>query len=265
MTNPVLEDLGFSLSGRVALVTGGGRGLGRGIALGLAKAGADVAVLAQTPEELALTVRSVQELDRRAIAIEASVAERTQVEKAVGRVVDELGRLDILVNAAGVQVRKAALEVTEGDWDRIFAVNLRGLFFSCQAGARAMIAGGGGKIINITSLTAVIGLPLIAPYVASRGGVSQLTKALAVEWAQHGIRVNAIGPGRFRTSMTEELFLDDEVRESFMRLIPQHRAGMPEDLAGAAVFLASDASSYVTGQTIYVDGGWLASGGNPQR
>lgn len=265
MPPQALEDLKFSLGGRVALVTGGGRGLGRGVALGLAKAGADVAVLAQTRSELAETVSSIRELERRAIAIEASVTDRLLIDKAVRQVVDELGRLDILVNAAGIQLRKPALDVTEDDWDRIFAVNLRGVFFSCQAAARAMIVNGGGRIINITSLTAVIGLPLIAPYVASRGGVSQLTKALAVEWAQHGIRVNAIGPGRFRTSMTEELFLDAEVRNSFMRLIPQNRAGTPEDLAGAAVFLASDASSYVTGQTIYVDGGWLASGGNPPR
>lgn len=265
MPSPGLDDLNFSLAGRVALVTGGGRGLGRGIALALAKAGADVAVLARTPGELEEAVDAIRKQDGRAIAIQASVAERPQIEAAVKQVVDEFGRFDILVNAAGVQLRKPALEVTEDDWDTIFAVNLRGVFFSCQAGARAMLDHGGGRIINITSLTAVIGLPLIAPYVASRGGVSQLTKALAVEWAQYGVRVNAIGPGRFRTSMTEELFVDAEVRDSFMRLIPQNRAGTPEDLAGAAVFLASDASSYVTGQTIYVDGGWLASGGYPLR
>lgn len=265
LPRPRLNELKGGLEGRVAMVTGGGRGIGRGIALALAKAGADVAVLARTASELDEVAGAIEKLGRRTMAIPASVADRQATEIGVRRVVADLGRLDVLVNAAGVQIRKPAVDVTEDDWDQIFNVNLRGVFFCCQAAAKVMRDQRDGRIINITSLTAVIGLPMIAPYVASKGGVSQLTKALAVEWADLGIRVNAIGPGRIRTEMTDKLFQDDIIRESFMRLIPQHRGGTPGDLAGAAVFLASDASSYVTGQTIYVDGGWLASGGNPLR
>jgi NAD(P)-dependent dehydrogenase (short-subunit alcohol dehydrogenase family) len=265
MPAPLLKDLDLSLEGRVAFVTGGGRGIGQAIAVALAKAGADVAVLARTAVELDQTVTMIEAQGRRAISIQASVANRGETDSAVRRVVEHLGRLDILVNAAGMQIRKPALEVTEHDWDQLISVNLRGVFFSCQAGARVMEAQGGGRIINITSLAAVIGLPMIAPYVASKGAVSQLTKALAVEWAGLGIRVNAIGPGRIMTEMTQDLFQDEDIRESLLRVIPQHRAGTAADLAGAAVFLASDASSYMTGQTIYVDGGWLASGGNPKQ
>lgn len=255
----------FDLTGRIALITGAGSGIGRGVALALSSAGAEVVVVGRTLEKLEETRQLITELGGKAWLVRADVAQRTQVEDVVAKAVRESGGLHILVNAAGGQLRKPALEVSEEDWDSLMCVNLKAVFFCCQAAARVMSAQGGGKIINITSLTAVIGLPYLSVYGASKGGVSQLTKSLAVEWAPMGIHVNAIGPGRIRTPMTEPLFQDDVVRESFLRLIPLRRAGIPEDVAGAVVFLASDASNYITGQTLYVDGGWLSSGGNPLR
>lgn len=253
----------FSLAGKVALITGAGSGIGRGLAFAVAAAGAEVVAVGRTVQKLEETCRSIADAGGRAWFIQGDVSQRAHIEEVVSRIVRDRGRLDILVNSAGLQLRKPALEITEEEWDGLMSVNLKAVFFCCQAAARVMAARGGGKIINITSLTAVVGLPSLSAYGASKGGVNQLTKALAVEWAPLGILVNAIAPGRIRTPMTEPLFQNDTVRESFLRLIPQGRAGTPDDLAGAVVFLASDASNYMTGQTLYVDGGWLASGGYP--
>jgi NAD(P)-dependent dehydrogenase (short-subunit alcohol dehydrogenase family) len=174
------------------------------------------------------------------------------------------GRIDVLANCAGIQLRKPALDVTPDEWDVMIDTNLKAVFFCCQAAARRM-ADIGGSIINVTSLTEFIGIPTLSVHGACKGGVAQMTRAMAVEWAASGIRVNAVAPGRIRTPMTEQLFQDDETRESFLRLIPMARLGLASDIGNAAVFLASDASSYVTGQTVVVDGGWMAAGGAPNR
>lgn len=253
----------FRLDGKVAVVLGAGGGLGQAIAFALASAGADIVAIGKTPEPLNQTCQGIRKDGQQAWAYSADLAEPQNIEKAMSWAHVQRGRLDILVNAAGVQLRKPALEVTEEEWDRMVSVNLKGVFFCCQAAARIMARYGTGTIITLTSLTAVIGLSSLSVYGACKGGVAQLMKALAVEWAPIGIRVNAIGPGRIRTPMTEVVFQKDSIRESFLRLIPLGRAGNPNDLVGAAIFLASEASSYITGQTLYIDGGWLASGGNP--
>lgn len=249
----------FSLQGKVALVTGGGRGLGKGMALALAGAGADVAVAARTEKELAGTVDEITALGRRAAGFRVDVLNIPGIRQMVDRVVAEFGRIDVLVNGAGMNIRKPVIEVAEEDWDYLMGVNLKGAFFTAQAAARVMIPRGQGKIINLASLTSEIGLPNICIYGASKGGVSQMTKGMAVEWAPNGINVNAIGPGYFKTAMTAPLFSNEESVSGLVRRIPQGRTGIPEDLAGATVFLASAASDYITGQTIYVDGGWLSS------
>ena len=232
----------------------------------LANAGASIVAASLDDERFG---KSVAQLRRsfgdRLLAVPTDVTSREQVRQLMKKAVDRFGQIDILITAAGVQVRKAAEDFTDDDWQKVLSVNLTGTFLCCQEAARYMMARRYGRIITITSLTAEIGIPNMAAYVASRGGIRQLTKALAVEWAKYGINVNSIGPGRFRTRMTEELFADKSIAESFLKLIPAGRAGVPEDLAGVTVFLASDASAYLTGQTIYVDGGWLAGGGQPSK
>lgn len=253
----------FDLTGKTALVTGASGGIGRGLVLALAEAGADVFAVGRSADALTDACEAVSRAGGKASVIRADVTRLDEIESAVHRAAERSGRLDILVTCAGVQVRKPALDIAEAEWDRLMGVNLKAVFFSCQAAGRIMKAQGDGRIVNMTSLTAEIGLPHLSAYGASKGGVNQLTKALAVEWAPFGIRVNAVGPGRLRTAMTESLFQDEAVRDSFLRAIPLGRAGVPDDLAGAVVFLASDASAYITGQSLYVDGGWLAAGGSP--
>ena len=250
------------LDGRVALVTGGSRGLGLGMALALAHAGADVALASRSREGLERAAGLVRGADRRTLAVPTDVGQREQVGDMIETVADHFGRLDILVNAAGVNVRKPSDEFTEGDWDHLLAINLKGAFFACQAAARLMRRQGGGKIINLGSLAFEIALPNIALYAISKGGMRQMTRALAVEWAKDRINVNAIAPGRFWTAMTDAVFSDEDLHESAVSVIPQGRPGVPSDLAGATVLLASDASDYITGQTIVIDGGWLVSGGS---
>lgn len=197
-------------------------------------------------------------LGRRALAIAADVADVKSVEAMAAQAESRLGRVDILVNNAGVNVRKPAAEYTEADWDQVLDVNLKGAFFTTLAVGRAMLRRKRGRIINICSLTSAIGIRNIPAYAASKGGLFSLTRALAVEWAPCGVTVNAIGPGYFLTPMTQPLFEDPERRAWIESRIPLGRPGQPADLGGAVVFLASDASSYVTGQILFVDGGWLA-------
>jgi gluconate 5-dehydrogenase len=253
----------FSLEDRVAVVTGASGDLGLAMAQALAGAGATI-VLASRDSKRLENARQRMPADAARVWVRTvDVTDAVQVQSLMQETVQRFGRLDILVHAAGTQLRKAAVEVTPEEWDRVLGVNLSGSFYCCQAAARCMIPQRSGRIIMVSSLTAEIGIPNIAPYVASKGAIRSLTKALAVEWAPHGITVNSIGPGRFRTSMTEDVFSDESVKESFLRLIPMGRAGLPADLAGIALLLASDASGYITGQSIYVDGGWLAAGGSP--
>ncbi len=249
----------FSLSGKAALVTGGGRGLGRAIALALARAGADVAVASRTQAELDQVAGEIESLGRRSAALQADISRPAEAKGAVREAAKAFGHLDILVNAAGVNRRTPSLEVDEELWDWILDVNLKGMFFASQEAARLMRDQGRGSIINIASVLSEIGIPTIAPYAASKTGVLGLTRTLAAEWGPYGIRVNAIGPGYFPTKMTQRLFADPDWVARLNRQVPLGRPGQPDDLGGAAVFLASDASSYVTGQVIYVDGGYLAA------
>ncbi len=249
------------LDGRVALVTGGSRGLGLGMALALAHAGADIALAARTQSELATAAKLVEETGQRALVLPTDVANMNAVRAMVTDTVAHYGRLDILVNGAGVNIRKPADEFTEEDWDRLLAINLKSVFFACQAAARQMRQQGSGKIINLGSLTFEIAVPNVALYTTSKGGMRQLTRALGVEWAGENIQVNAIAPGRFWTAMTDDVFSDPDLYASAVSVIPMDRPGIPADLAGATVLLASDASNYITGQTIVVDGGWLVAGG----
>ena len=249
------------LDGRVALVTGGNRGLGLGMALALAHAGADLALAARTVSQPAEAVRLVEHTGRRALAIPTDVGQVSQVRAMVRRTVDHFGRLDILVNGAGINIRQPADTFSEEDWERLMAVNLKAAFFACQEAARVMRAQGKGKIINLGSLSFEIVLPNIALYAISKGGMRQMTRALAVEYAQDNIQVNAIAPGRFWTAMTDAVFSDPELYDSAVSVIPMGRPGVPADLAGATLLLASDASDYITGHTIVVDGGWLVGSG----
>lgn len=250
---------GHRLDGRTAIVTGGGGGIGRASAVALARCGARVVVAGRTSETLDQTLAAVEQAGGEGVAVIADVREASDIE----RVLDTAGACDALVTCAGVQLRKPALEIAEREWEELLAVNLTGVFLSCQRAARRMREAGGGAIVNVTSLTERIGLPNLAAYGASKGGVGQLTRALAVELAPHGVRVNAVAPGRVETRMTEDVFAREEVRSSFLARIPLARAGHPEEIGAAIAFLVSPAASYVTGETLVVDGGWLASGGSP--
>lgn len=249
------------LDGRAALVTGGSRGLGLGMALALAHSGADVALAARSEGQLAEAADLVRETGREAFVVPTDVSNVASVQQMVQETVAHFGRLDILVNAAGINIRQPAADFSEADWEALLSVNLKGAFFACQAAGAVMRERGGGKIINLGSLSFEIVVPNIALYAVSKGGLRQLTRALAVEWAKDNVQVNAIAPGRFWTAMTDAVFSNDALYESAVSVIPQGRPGVPADLAGATVLLASAASDYITGQTIVVDGGWLVGGG----
>lgn len=251
----------FRLDGRVALVTGGSRGLGLGMALALAHQGADIALAARTVEQLDNAAGLIEALGRKVIAVPTDVSQVEQVQAMVQKTADHYGRLDILVNAAGVNIRKPIDEFTESDWDTLMEINLKGLFFACQEAARVMRPQGKGKIINVGSMAFEIIVPRVGLYAISKGGLRQMTRAMAIEWAKDNILVNAIAPGRFWTEMTDSVFAKPDLYDSAVGVVPLGRPGIPADLAGATVLLASDASDYITGQTIYVDGGWLVSSG----
>jgi NAD(P)-dependent dehydrogenase (short-subunit alcohol dehydrogenase family) len=253
----------FSLEDRVAVVTGASGDIGFAMAEALAGAGASIVLASRDIKRLENARQRMSADAARVWARTVDVTDAVQVQSLMQETVGRFGRLDILVHAAGTQLRKPAIQVTPEEWNRVLAVNLSGTFYCCQAAARCMIQQRSGRIIMVSSLTAEIGIPNIAPYGASKGAIRSLTKTLAVEWAPYGIAVNSIGPGRFKTSMTEDVFSNESVSKSFLRLIPMARAGLPSDLAGITVLLASDASGYITGQSIYVDGGWLAAGGSP--
>ena len=250
----------FRLEGQVALVTGAGRGIGRALGLGFAQAGADVVLASRTASELETVAAEVQALGRHAVVIPTDVADSAQVRALVEQCVTTLGRLDILANVAGIAIREPATDVSEAHFEQIVNVNLRGAFVACQAAGQVMLeAGNGGSIINICSLTSFLGLSQRAIYGATKGALGQLTKSLAVEWGPQGIRVNGIAPGWIVTPLTTPLFEDEEFREWVLSRTPLGRPGAPDDLVGLAVFLASDASAFITGQIIYVDGGWTAA------
>ncbi len=246
----------FRLRDRIAVVTGAGRGLGRAMAVALAGAGADVVAVGRRP--VPDLMAEIERLGRRCVVVQADLEDPAQVETVIPRALKALGRVDILVNNAGLIVRKPAVEVTREDWHRVIQVNLHAVFRLCQDAARDMLPRRRGKIINVGSLMSFEGGILISPYTASKGAIGQLTKALANEWAPHGVNVNAIVPGYIATDLTQAL-QDDPVRNpAILARLPAGRWGRPDDLAGAAVFLASAASDYVHGHLLAVDGGWLA-------
>jgi NAD(P)-dependent dehydrogenase (short-subunit alcohol dehydrogenase family) len=248
----------LQLDGRVAWVTGAGRGLGRAVAQGLAAAGAEVALTSRTEAELAETLAKIEADGGRGVVLPADVTDPEQVEAVAAAALDRLGRLDILINNAGISpvlARSEALALA--DWKRILEVNLTGAFICSQAAGRQMLADGGGSIINISSVHGRVGSPRLAAYAASKGGLELLTRTLAVEWADRNVRVNAVAPGYFATEMTEGIRASTR-SESLVQRIPLGKFGLPQQVVGAVLFLASDMSSYVTGTTVSVDGGWTA-------
>jgi NAD(P)-dependent dehydrogenase (short-subunit alcohol dehydrogenase family) len=249
----------FSLEGKVAVVTGAGGGLGKGYAKGLAEAGAFVACCGRHADTLEETVREIRKEGGRAEAVVLDVTDSGPVNGIFGEIASRHGSLDILINNSGTEEINDFEKVTEEQYDRIMGVNLKGTFFTAQAAARIMIPQKCGKILNIGSLGSAIGLSGSSVYCGTKTGVLGLTRAMAVELAPHNIQVNALGPGYFRTPMTEPFFQDPEHRKWIEDRIPAGRVGTVEDLLGAVIFLCSAASDYMTGQIIYVDGGWLAS------
>jgi NAD(P)-dependent dehydrogenase (short-subunit alcohol dehydrogenase family) len=245
----------FDLSGQTAIVTGASRGLGQYFARALARAGADLVLTSRRRESLAGFAAEIEAMGRKATALELDVRDEGSIARMAASVAAACGQVHILVNNAGCNVRKPALEVTWEDWNLILDTNLRGSFFVAQAIARLMVPHGYGRIINIGSVTSVFGYAGLGPYGASRGGVRQLTMSLADDWGRHGITVNCLAPGWFKTAQNEALYENKEWVEYLVDRIPVKRPGEPRDLDGPIVFLASEASRYVTGQTLLVDGG----------
>jgi NAD(P)-dependent dehydrogenase (short-subunit alcohol dehydrogenase family) len=245
----------FDLTGKTAIVTGASRGLGRTYANALARAGADVVVTSRNAGDLRETREEIEAHGRRAVGIALDVRSQESIAAMVAIAHCALGQIDILVNNAGCNVRKPAIDVTWDDWNQVLDTNLRGPFFVAQAVARHMIPRRFGRIINVGSVTSVNGSAGLGPYGASRGGIRQLTMSLADDWGPHGITVNCLAPGWFKTKQNAVLYEDAEWVSYLSDRIPLKRTGQPEDLEGAVVFLASDASAYITGQTLLVDGG----------
>lgn len=245
----------FDLTGKVAIVTGTSRGLGQYFGRALARAGADLVIASRDPAKLTPFQTEIEALGRRALPLVLDVRSFDSIQAFVEAAIAHYGKIDILVNNAGCNVRKPALEVAWDDWNLVLDTNLRGTFFVSQAVARHMISRKYGRIINIGSVTCVAGYAGLAPYGASRGGVKQLTMSLADDWGVHGVTVNCLAPGWFKTQQNAVMYENREWVEYLCDRIPLKRPGQPQDLDGAVVFLASDASAYITGQTILVDGG----------
>jgi len=249
----------FNLKEKSGIVTGGGSGIGKAIATGLVQAGAEIVIVGRNRERLERTAGEIGKLGRKVVPVQADVSKMEDIKRVVDRTVKEFGKIDFLFNNAGTIRRNPSEDFSEKDWDEVINTNLKGPFFLAQAVARVMISQKKkGKIINTSSLIAVQGGKRVPAYAASKGGLSQVTKTMANDWARYNILVNAIGPGWVKTELTEALRQDKERSSEILGRIPLGRWADPEDLAGAAVFLASDASDYITGQTIFVDGGWLS-------
>lgn len=246
------------LKGQTVVVTGGSKGLGKDIALTFAELGANVAISGRNQETLDATLEELRAHNPNCIAVAGDLSDISEVRKLIDTAATEFGTIDVLVNNAGVNIAKPAMEVTEGDWDTVLDLNLKSAFFASQAAAKYMLAQNSGCIINIASQMAFVGYIKRAAYCSSKGGMVQMTKALAVEWAQHGIRVNAVAPTFVETEFTEKQFEDAAFKEDVNRRILLDGLSQPKDTSGAVLYLASTLSNFVTGETIKVDGGWTA-------
>jgi NAD(P)-dependent dehydrogenase (short-subunit alcohol dehydrogenase family) len=253
---------GFDLTGRVAVVVGGTSGIGRAIAHGLAEAGADVVPTSRRANQVDAVAAEVEQRGRRTLRVTSDVADRSTLQELLGRTAEAFGKVDILVNCAGRTKRAPTLDFAEQDWNDIVDTNLTGTLRACQVFGRHMLERGYGRVVNIASLSTFVALHEVAAYSASKAAVASLTKSLAIEWAPHGVNVNAIAPGVFRTALNTKLLDETERGREYMVRTPMRRFGNVEELAGAAVFLSSDAASFVTGEIVVVDGGFLASGVN---
>jgi NAD(P)-dependent dehydrogenase (short-subunit alcohol dehydrogenase family) len=245
----------FALHGRTAIVTGAGRGIGKALAIGLAEAGANIAAVARTVKDLDETVAAVREKGVRACAIQADLTEAAAANQIVRETIEQLGGLHILVNNAGMNIRSKALDVTEEEWDRVVDLDLKATFFLTQAAGRHMVEQRYGRVVNIASVAGLVALRTGVAYGASKAGVIQMTRVLALEWSRHGVCINTIAPWYFRTPLTEKLLDDPQFLGEVLSRTPMGRIGDLEDLVGPTIFLASDAAAYISGQTIAVDGG----------
>ena len=253
---------GFDLTGRCAVVIGGTSGIGRAIAHGLAQAGADVVCSSRRPDQVEAAATEIEGLGCRTLRCVSDVSDRDSLDRLLSQCVSAFGKVDILVNSAGRTKREPTVDQNQEDWDAILETNLNGTLRSCQVFGRHMLANGYGRIINIASLSTFVSLFEVAAYSASKAAVASLTKSLAVEWAKRGVNVNAIAPGVFRTALNQKLLDETPRGQEFLARTPMGRFGNVEELAGAAVFLASEAASFITGEILVVDGGFLASGVN---
>jgi NAD(P)-dependent dehydrogenase (short-subunit alcohol dehydrogenase family) len=252
----------FDLSGRVSVVIGGTSGIGRAIAHGLAEAGADVICTSRRQEQVETAAAGIEAMNRKTLRITSDVGDKASLENLLAECVGAFGKVDILVNSAGRTKREPTLDVTDETWNAILETNLTGTLRACQVFGKHMIEQEYGRIINIASLSTFVSLFEVAAYSASKAAVASLTKSLAIEWAKQGVNVNAIAPGVFRTALNEKLLDETPRGQEFLMRTPMGRFGRVEELAGAAVFLASEAASFVTGEVLVVDGGFLASGVN---
>jgi NAD(P)-dependent dehydrogenase (short-subunit alcohol dehydrogenase family) len=252
----------FSLDGKVAVVTGGTSGIGRALSLGLADAGADVIASARRQQQVDETANEIEARGRKTLRMASDVGDRASLEKLLAAVLETFGKVDILVNCAGIIKRRPTIDLPEEEWNNILNVNLTGTLRACQVFGRSMLERGYGRIINIASLNSFVALSEVAAYAASKAGVASLTRSLAVEWSKKGVTVNAVAPGVFRTDLNAQLLDSTPRGQELLMRTPMGRFGKTEELIGAVVYLASDSASFVTGQSLVVDGGFLASGVN---